>query len=82
MDEYTFQRELFKARAHRYCGERPDYWQGYESGLIRAHCGAQFGNSRDQELFLTLAGQGEVSLGDHERGYRDGIVTTIAALAA
>jgi hypothetical protein len=82
MDEYTFQRELFKARAHRYCGERPDYWQGYESGLIHAHCGAQSANGHDQERLMGLTGPGEVSLSDHERGYRDGIVTTIAAWAA
>jgi len=82
MDEYTFQRELFRARAHRYCGERPDYWQGYESGLIRAHCGAQFGNCPDLELCTAFAAAGEMPLDDHERGYRAAIVTTIAASAA
>jgi hypothetical protein len=80
MDEYTFQRELFRARAHRYCGERPDYWQGYESGLIRAHCGAQLGDCPD--VCSALAPEGDVLLGEHARGYRDGIVTTIATLAA
>ena len=82
MDDHTFQRELFKARAHRYCGERPDYWQGYESGLIRAHCGAQFASCTDRDFCVAVAAAGEAPLDDHERGYRDGIVTTIAALAA
>jgi hypothetical protein len=82
MNEHMFQRELFKARAHRDRGTRTDYWLGYERGLIRGYRGERFGTDQEHELWLTLAAECEPTLSERGRGYRDGLVVATAEEAA
>lgn len=82
MNEHMFQRELYKARAHRDRGARTDYWLGYERGLIRGHRGEHFGTDQEHELWLILAAAEEPALRERGRGYRDGLVVATAEEAA
>ena len=82
MNTNMFKRELVKARSARACGERPDYWFGYERGLMRGHRGAGFGTDHEHELWLSLAGAGDARLRERGQGYRDGLVVATAEEAA
>lgn len=82
MDERMYHRELLKAMKRRERGEQPDYWLGYERGLIRGFRGEKFGTAKDHEFWLSLAAERDVSLRERGRGYRDGIVMATAEEAA
>jgi hypothetical protein len=82
MNIHILTRELAKARSARVRGERPDYWLGYERGLMRGHRGAGFGTDHDHDLWLSLAASGDARLRERGKGYRDGLVVAAAEEAA
>ena len=82
MNEKAFHRELRKAHIRRERGEQPDYWFGYERGLIRGFRGEQYGTEQEHEFWLSLAAEGDASLRERGRGYRDGLVVATAEEAA
>jgi len=79
MREKTFHHEIRKAHIRRERGEQPDYWLGYERGLIRGIRGEQFGTEQEHELWLGLAAEADAALRERGRGYRDGLVMATAA---
>ena len=80
MNVHKFHRELRKARTR--LGQQPDYWLGYERGLIRGYRGERFGTDLEHELWLSLAAAGDAALRERGRGYRDGLVVATAEEAA
>ncbi len=82
MNEKTFHREFRRAEIRRRVGQEPDYWLGYQRGLMRGFYGEYFHTDHEHELWLTLAGESDASLRERGRGYRDGLVMATAEEAA
>ena len=82
MDEKTFHRQLRMAHIRRERGEQPDYWFGYERGLIRGFRVDQYGTDQEHEFWLSLTAESDASLQARGRGYRHGLFVATVEEAA
>jgi len=55
---------------------RVDWWGGYMRGLRRAYYGDKYGSAAEHDLWLSLAGDLDLSRDARGRGYRAGLTLT------
>ena len=72
MDRKTFEAEMQKAQAKILIGERPDYWIGYQKGLMRKYHGEAVVSKDEHIEWLTCLE--EPTTREKGEGYWDGLL--------
>ena len=74
MDRESFESEMQLAEAKILIGDRPDYWRGYQQGLMRQYHGDSVVPLEEHREWMKKAGADDQKAYEAGKGYMDGFL--------